>query len=140
MPNHIHLLCRDPDMQLPKAMHFFMTETSKAINKRANRINRLWGGRYHSSLVNDAKYFTAVYRYIYRNPVRAGYADSVESFKYSTLRGLLGHSKLVVPVEEEPFLFSGSPESVLKWLNAPEDIVDNLELQQGLRHRKFGIT
>jgi putative transposase len=116
MPNHFHLLLRTPSGRMDKAMHSLMTEVSREIGSRAGRINQTFGGPYHSSMITCDHYLRHAYKYVYRNPVEAGICSSVESYRYSTLPGLLGKTNLFTPLAEDPFLFD-DPTGSLKWLN-----------------------
>jgi hypothetical protein len=63
------------------------------------------------------------YKYIYRNPVRAGLCERVEDYPFSTISGLVGNSRLLFPVVEDTLLFNPTFQwSTLDWLNtAPKD-------------------
>ena len=139
MSNHFHLLISTPEANLCEAMAYFMRESSRAIARCAGRINQTFGGRYHSSLITKESYFLNAYKYIYRNPVEAGLVPLVEDYEFSTLKGILGFSKLIIPVIEDTLLFecSNSVESHLLWLNHAPD-PDHLDaVRKALRRREF---
>ena len=115
MPNHFHLIVRDPKMNLPAAMKFFMRETSKEINRRSGRINHMWGGPFESSVIKSLDYYYTCYRYVYRNPVAAGLTDSVLNYHFSSLAILLGQRSSMISLAEDLTLFS-SLESTIAWL------------------------
>jgi putative transposase len=134
MPNHFHLIAETPDSNLGSAMNFFMKETSVKINRAAGRINQTYGGRYGRTLISNEAYLVTVHKYVYRNPVRAQLCRRVEDYKYSTLRGLIGQSKLVIPVIEDPILFCATDSSRnFAWLNRPTQPEHDLEIQTALR-------
>jgi putative transposase len=118
MNNHFHLLVRTPNANLPEAMRYFMRETSRVIGFESNRINHIYGGPYHSSLIDDSNYYFSVYKYILRNPIKAKICKNVEDYKFSTLHGLLGKSKLHITIIGNNELFE-NPYRTLKWLNDP---------------------
>lgn len=64
----------------------------------------------------SSEYYKNAYKYIYRNPLDAGLCRTVEEYEYSSLRGLLGHSPLVVPVIDNMGLIH-TPLKILDWLN-----------------------
>jgi REP element-mobilizing transposase RayT len=78
MSNHFHMLVSTPDSNLPQAMAFFMRETSREIIRRAGRINQAWGGPYSGSMLTQNSYFLNAYKYVYRNPVKAGLCRQCE--------------------------------------------------------------
>jgi putative transposase len=69
MPNHFHMIARDPELNLSSAMNYFMRETSKLMASESRTINRVWGAPFHSSLIDSPLYYLHAYKYVYRNPV-----------------------------------------------------------------------
>lgn len=115
MKNHFHLLASDPKMQLSQALRWLMTETSREIGRRTGRKNRMYGQRNFKCLISNYHYYMHAYKYIYRNPVEAQACKQVEDYPYSTLYGLVGKRKLVIPIEED--LLFDDFERNLVWLN-----------------------
>lgn len=139
MPNHFHLLVRDPQLQLSTAMLYFMRETSKEINRSAGTINRIWGTTFYSSVITDLPYYYNAYKYIYRNPIKSGLCSDVVSYKYSTLRGLLGWERCTIPLSEDSTLFD-SPEQTIRWLNLPFSVDEERATQLSLRRSEMSFT
>lgn len=140
MLNHFHMLVSTPRLNLGSAMNFFLRETSKEQNRLSGRINQNWGGPYHKTLVNSYQYYMNVYKYIYRNPVRARFCDRVEEYPFSTINGLCGKSKLIIPLEEDTLLFD--PEfnvKTFRWLNTPSCPKDEAEIKRALRRSVFEL-
>lgn len=137
MPNHIHMIIRTPDMNLDKAMNYFMRETSRVIGFRSGRINQVYGGPYYWSLMRSPNYFLHAYKYVYRNPIEAALAPRVETYKFSTLPALLGQARTIIPVVNDETLFDGL-EDQLKWLNSayPSDEV-RIDIKNALRKKEF---
>jgi REP element-mobilizing transposase RayT len=137
MSNHFHMLVSTPDSNLPQAMAFFMRETSREIIRRAGRINQAWGGPYSGSMLTQNSYFLNAYKYVYRNPVKAGLCRQCEEYPFSTLSGLLGLNRLIVPMEADHLLFDSEMNlDHLTWLNQA-DPDDELEVQKALAKRIF---
>lgn len=77
------------------------------------------------------------YKYVYRNPVRAGLVELCEDWPYSTLHGLLGKSHLAIPLLEDSLLFDGSKNlEILNWLNRGK-LEDEIEIGRALRKSEF---
>lgn len=136
MPNHLHMIIRDPELKLPEALAHFMRETSKEIGRRSKIEGRLWGSRFHSSLINSPIYYLNAYKYVYRNPVRARLCTSPFDYPFSTLPALIGRSKTIVPIEYDDTLFSSFEESV-KWLESAPSTDVETAVKLGLRRREF---
>ena len=116
MSNHFHLLMSAPHGNLSQAMAFFLRETSREITFSADRINHTYSGRFFRSSLVNPHYYLQCYKYLYRNPIAAGFPYRVEEYRYSTLRGLLGLDQLIIPVKSDITLFS-DVEGTLRWLN-----------------------
>jgi putative transposase len=72
------------------------------FNRRYARRGTLWEGRFRSCLVDSAHYVLACYRYIERNPVRAGMAEAALAYRWSSHHGNVGaiDNKLLTPHPE----------------------------------------
>lgn len=77
MPNHFHLLLQSDNGSLPSFMQCLLTGFSKYFNDRHKRVGHLFQNRYKSPIVDKAKYFLDVVKYIHLNPLRAGIVRSV---------------------------------------------------------------
>jgi len=85
MPNHFHMLVSTPRKNLDEGLHYLMTKSSKRINFCAERINRLYGGRYRWCLVNSEEYYANALRYVFQNPLRSRLAIKVQEYPWSSL-------------------------------------------------------
>lgn len=116
MNNHFHLIASTPKSNISQCMNYFMKMTSKRLTESSNRINQTYSGRHYKTILDHPNYYLNAYKYIYRNPVEARLSERVENYPYSSLYGLLGQSKLIIPIEEDRDLFP-FVESTLEWLN-----------------------
>lgn len=140
MSNHFHMLASSPNGNLSDAMAFFLRETSRYLTKESGRINRTWGGRYFRSRIGSNHYFLNVYKYVYRNPIEAGLCISAEEYPFSTLPGILGTSKIVIPLTEDTLLFDGSLEKNLSWINRTPHREHTEAIRRGLQKKEFSIA
>lgn len=134
--NHYHLIASTPKSNLSKCMGQFSHKTSLRLTRMGNRINQTFAGRYFKSVINQPNYFLNTYKYNYRNPVAAGLCEFVEEYQYSTLHGLLGASKLEVPMVHDDTLFE-NPEGTLSWLNTKPCAKKLAALKFGLKKAIF---
>lgn len=123
MPNHFHLIISTPRGNISESMNYFMRETSKEMCRLSGRINQTYGSRHYKSLIPSHHYFMNAYKYVYRNPVRASLCRRVEEYPFSTLSGLLGQRRIVIPIEEDTLLFErNDTAATIDWLNqTPQD-------------------
>ncbi|WP_373481536.1 transposase [Acetobacterium sp.] len=84
MDNHYHLIIETKEMPLNKIMQKVNNTYSKNYNKRHNRTDHVFGGRYKSILVNDDKYLFSLLRYIHTNPVRAKIIHNMADYGWSS--------------------------------------------------------
>lgn len=100
MDNHFHLLLLSPQEDIDRVMYFLMKDTTRKIQKRTGRINKIFGGRYKGSIIETHNYLLNVYKYIYRNPIAAGISNEAENYQFSTLHYLIFKKKLPFDVYE----------------------------------------
>ncbi len=110
MNNHFHMIVSTPESNISSFLKYFMTQTSKGIAKKSKRINHIYGGRNHKTLILKSVYYALCLKYVFRNPVKAGICQKVEDYRWSTIskhnnkmQGLLrpittGHDKYVPEV------------------------------------------
>lgn len=137
MSNHFHLIAQAPDGNLSHAMAFFLRETSRDLTKSSGRINQTWGGRFFRSRLGSYHYFMHAYKYLYQNPLRAGVTSDVMKYPYSTLPGLLGISRLEIPVDYDAVLFDNQTDLILKWLNQIPSQTHTEDVRKALRRGDF---
>jgi putative transposase len=142
MPNHFHMLMTVPKHDLGEVMMIFMNYITRSSNLISGRSGRLFGARYYWSLINSSRYFGHAYKYVYRNPVRAGLCERVEEYPFGTLQGTLGLAYLPIPLHytrtamELAFPTIEADEQ-LPWLNRPFPNEAEEMIRKGLRKRVF---
>lgn len=139
MSNHFHLLASTPQANLSIAMWNFMGQTSRELTSAGNRINQTYGQRYFRSVITSYQYYMHSYKYVYANPLKAGFVKNAEDYKYSTLRGLLGYEKIEIPLIEDTLLFEGTSET-LKWLNSLPSEEDWKSVKNALSKKEFKLA
>jgi putative transposase len=141
MPNHFHMIVTNPEVNLSAAMNYFMRETSREITRLSGRINQTYGNRHHKSALSTHHYFMNAYKYVYRNPVRAGLSKYVEGYVFSTLNGTLGLSRQAIPLCQDPVLFAPNfDDSTLAWLNKKPCLDQEAEVRKALRRATFNLV
>ena len=133
------MLISTPEANLDKAMNYLMREVSKRIAEKSGRINQVFGGPYHWTVIKNNIYYQHAYKYIYRNPVHAGICEKVEDYKYSTLRGIMGMDYLYIPAYDNMHVIQ-APNSRLGWLNEAYDLDSKVAIRKALRRREFGFA
>jgi putative transposase len=85
MTNHVHLLLTPCNAASRSSLMRDLGQRYVAyFNRRHGRTGTLWEGRFRSCLVDSAQHTLACYRYIERNPVRAGMVASPQMYPWSS--------------------------------------------------------
>lgn len=139
MPNHFHLLASVHEIPIGTILRELIGNTIKRINEACGKINHVWGGKTYRCVIDDNKYFMAVYRYVYQNPIRANLVSKGEDWRFSTLHRLLGQEKIFIPVEDNMLFNPLFDESCLKWLNLAVPQEKTNLIRKGLKKKIFKI-
>ncbi len=143
MSNHFHALVSTPDSNLDEAMLYFMREASREVNRRAGRINHVFGGPYKRSIIESRYHYLTVFKYVHQNPLRAGCCARVEDYPYSSLKYVHKTNALPFPWEESTLdrrsVMDLSLSQKLDWLNGPYVDQEKEWIRQGLHHAKFRL-
>lgn len=133
MDNHIHLLIKDNEKNVSLFMQKVEISYAYYFNLKYRRTGPLFNGRFQSEVVEDEVYLLTVFRYIIRNPEKAGIAKyyDYEWSSYSDCLKVRKENK----ISEIDYLIEiiGSIEMIMRFLSEEKDDPDCLELQE----RKF---
>ena len=127
MGNHVHLLIKADLEQLAKAMHCIQDKFVIWYNHKYDRCGHLFQGRYLSFPIESESYYMQCYRYILQNPVKAGIADRVTDYNWSSV-GALANSwdNLRVNTNLIEGLFNSRNEMLAYMLESNEDEIADL--------------
>ena len=78
MENHVHLLVYGETEQIILLMKKLGVSYSFYFNRKYDRVGHLFQDRYRSEPVEDDAYLLTVFRYILRNPCKAGICKASE--------------------------------------------------------------
>lgn len=95
MDNHVHLLIKEGKETLSNSMKRIGTSYVSWYNWQYNRKGHLFQDRYKSEPVEGDDYFLTVLRYIHQNPLKAGLANHIDSYKWSSYHEYLSQSRIV---------------------------------------------
>ncbi len=93
MATHYHLLIQTPDANLSRCMRHINGVYTQRYNARNECDGTLFRGRYKSILVDADSYLLELVRYIHRNPLRAGIADKLNDYPWSSHKGYISKAK-----------------------------------------------
>ncbi len=139
MSNHLHLLISTPEKNVSDVMRYFISIATQWIQRESGRINHIFGARYKSTILDSSYSLAYVYKYLYRNPVRGGLSETVQTYPFSTLNDLSG-----LPIVEGfssywKFIPKNYQERI-NWLNIPTAKEQEELISRALKHPKFQFT
>ena len=139
MHNHYHMLVRTPMCNIDEVMFEFNRTLSQNLRKQTGRINRMFGGRYHWSLIENERYLFNVFKYVFQNPLRKKLARRCEDYPHSTLHYQVNKKTFPVPLHT-PIHVNFCDDDFLKWANLKFSEVQRDCLRRGLKHAHFEIN
>jgi len=90
MDNHFHLLFETPEPNLISGMRRLNQVYTQFFNRRHQRVDHLFQGRYKSIVVEKQRHLLELCRYVVLNPVRAGMAPTADEWPWSSYRATVG--------------------------------------------------
>lgn len=132
MSNHYHLVVKTPNSNIDLFMYEFNKHFSLKLRKATNLINKMFGGRYKWSVIDDRQHYSHVMKYVLLNPVRAGITALAGKYPYSSL------NCNEFPVPLSPFLNIKSAKFI-DWLNFQHSDEQQATIKKGLLRRSFKL-
>jgi len=94
MPNHFHFLVKtknlnsteNPGKIYSREFKNFFISYSKAFNKYARRKGNLFSQNFKKKEIDSMEYLRSVILYIHQNPVKHGYVEKIDKWKYSSYK------------------------------------------------------
>lgn len=83
MPNHVHIILL-PHAPVNKIMQKIKGASAHQANQILNRNGAFWAIEYYDHWTRSEDELNRVIRYVERNPVKAGFVDSIETWRYSS--------------------------------------------------------
>jgi REP element-mobilizing transposase RayT len=118
MTTHYHLVVEVGDDVLPTAMHSLNLAYARAFNLRHGLKGRVQFRPYGASRIRADGDLLTRYRYVVRNPVRAGLCDRAEDWQWSSFPGTIGIADPHSFVDDRRVLgLFSSPEELIAHVN-----------------------
>ncbi|MBS1958427.1 MAG: hypothetical protein JST80_03055 [Bdellovibrionales bacterium] len=122
----------------------FFREITKRSNRRTGTSGRIFSSRYHRSSIQTSQHYNYLINYLYSRPVSQNLARFAEEYPYSTLSGLVGNSKLGIPLRKTTADYEHVFHNHLsqEWRNLlnteiPKSVRTNIE--KGLKKEIFAL-
>lgn len=122
MGNHVHLLIETPDEDISIVMKRILLRFSLRYNGVNQRVGHLWQNRYFSEPVEDLAGLRKVFRYIHRNPIKAGLEKQLGMYPWTSLRAYRGMDDKLTCTDWLSGLFENESEMMEFLREENEDI------------------
>jgi REP-associated tyrosine transposase len=140
MTNHYHLLVSTPYPNIARGMQWLNSRYAEHFNRRYGFRGHLFKGRYGSVVAENDAHFLVEFRYVVRNPVRAGLCRQPEDWPWSSYRFTLGLEEApeFLATERVLSLFSSDPHEARRQLLAfvNDAAADEARVRRGLRRTR----
>lgn len=90
MDNHYHLFIKTPRANIADVMHYLNASYSNWFRARNKIVGPVFQGRYKSIIVDEDSYSLILSTYIHLNPVRAGIANNIKEYLWSSFLDYIG--------------------------------------------------
>jgi putative transposase len=94
MGNHFHLAVHTPRGNLSDFMERLEGRFARYSNLRHHRVGHLFQGRFRDVVIEDDVHLLTTLCYIFMNPVAAGFAKTLEEFRWSSYAATAGFKPL----------------------------------------------
>lgn len=85
MPNHIHFLCTPfENVEIKTIAHSIKSYTAHEANKILSRQGQFWQHEPFDRYIRNKSHFVNVIKYIENNPVKAGFCEKPEDWRFSS--------------------------------------------------------
>ncbi|MBM4317764.1 MAG: hypothetical protein FJ116_09820 [Deltaproteobacteria bacterium] len=139
MSNHFHMLVTTPNENLDSFMRYFLSNATRRVQRRADRINHIFGARYRGTVIETSWALAYVFKYIFRNPVRAGICEKIEEYPWSSGQKY-GELVLSEGIGRYWSLIPKNQTLRSQWLNLPTPKESEILIRRALRRSKFKFT
>lgn len=93
MTNHTHLQLETIFHHPKEIMKLINSRYAMYFNKRHDLVGHVFQGRYGAELIDSAKYFLDVNRYIHLNPFEAGMVNSIEEYPWCSYAAYISNAE-----------------------------------------------
>ena len=93
MSTHYHFLIQTPKANLSRCMRHLNGVYTQRHNARHGCDGTLFRGRYKAILFDADSYLLQLMRYIHRNPLRAGLAENLDQYPWTSHKGYVSNAK-----------------------------------------------
>ncbi len=137
MDNHVHLLAIPAtETALARGVGLTNQVYTQYLNRKLKQSGRIWQNRFFSCVIDNNQYLWAVVRYIERNPLKAGLAERVEDYRWSSAKAHLAGTE--DPLLGASWLEPGERKDYSDFVHKSDEETDNAIRQATRTGRPLG--
>jgi len=141
MDNHYHLFFKTTKPNISQALHYLNTSYANWFHIRYQLTGSVFQGRFKSILVDADHYALVLSAYIHLNPLRAGIADNLEDYPWSSYLDYVNLRKPSIDhLDTSLVLNFFSPDYQLASREYQEYILQNQNLEDPLKQTYHNIA
>lgn len=131
MDNHVHLLLKADKASMSKALKIISLKFAAKYNRYHSRTGPVFGDRYRSESIEDETYLLGALRYIHQNPIKAGIADDISDYRWSSYHAYVSDSGGVSAKQREFMLgLFGNNQAQFRQFHDESDDTEFLEMRE----------
>jgi len=127
MDNHIHLLIKEGEDTIQRALKRIGVSYAYCFNKKYTRVGHVFQDRFRSEAIEDESYLMAAARYIHNNPVKAGIVERARDYRWSSYREYIksGQNSRMINTKVILGMFShNEPEAVRRFVEFTNETIN----------------
>jgi putative transposase len=100
MPNHLHLLLMTGDkFSVSKILQKIKGHSGYRINESTNQGGSIWQADFFPKIIGEDESIDAAMDYIHNNPVKHGFVETPDAWKYSSYRSIYLHDHSIIKAD-----------------------------------------
>ncbi len=141
LSNPYHLLLQTPNANLSRCLRHIDGVYTQRFNRRHGHDGPLFRGRYKALLIEADPYLLQLVRYIHRNPLEAGLAQTLEDYPWSSHQGYLSVSSKWKWLYKDPVweMLAGNPSARIKAYRKFVLQEDSKQLRQFFSRKRWPV-
>ncbi|MFA5389728.1 MAG: transposase, partial [Candidatus Omnitrophota bacterium] len=129
MPNHIHLLLKFLEANMPDLMKILLQRYAEYFNKKYQRRGHVFSGNYRSALCFDDRYLLAASLYVHMNPVKKGLVQNPADYRWSSCALFVNETEKETFVDYK-FVLGALDDDILRAKAKYKDLLGKIDIDK----------
>lgn len=134
MNNHYHLFIKTPLANIADGIHYLNTSYSNWFRAKYKIVGPVFQGRYKSIIVDEDSYSLILSVYIHLNPVRAGIANNIKEYPWSSFLDYIGRREPLNRLDVAPILNQLDNDLIEARKKYERFVLENIDMKSPLEN------